>query len=107
MLMQSAAGIGRYFTCQSCARPLSVTSGWKAACAFVLVVAAMSGYFASQRTESGSPYLAIPIAVIVMSLLVRQRARVSISARTISWVSLLNVGMLGMALVAANYAVTM
>ncbi|HEY2346084.1 MAG TPA: hypothetical protein VGH80_09380 [Xanthomonadaceae bacterium] len=107
MLMQSAVGFGRYFTCQSCSRHLSVSGGWKAAYATVLVVAMLSCYFASHRVHSWTPYLGLPLAIALMSLLVRRRAAVRFAGRSFSLVSLLNLGMLGMAFVAADYATSM
>lgn len=107
MLMLSAVGMGRYFRCPSCARHLSVSGGWKAAYAAGLVVAMLGCYLGSHRVHSWVPYIGLPLAIAMMSLLVRRHATVRIAGRAFSAVSLLNLGVLGMALIAADYATSM
>ncbi len=101
LLLLSASGLDRYFNCLGCMRRLSVSVGWKIACICVSLIALMLCCAVSVEESSWLPYLALPVILLMMALMVRHLASIRIVASPPRWIPLLNF----MVLTSALYAV--
>jgi len=106
-VLASGLGVRRYFVCRHCSRHLTVSRGWQAAFAAMLLLGFALCRLAARVEHSHLPYLALPLVLLLASLVVYHRGVVRIAGRRLGWISVFNVGLFGTAILALDYAISM